>query len=648
VSDWLNPLRRMLDRSSRPARFFFCDDNVGRDNVALRELLDLFAAHKIPIDLGLTRELLDGNLAEELRTRLVSSNGRVGLHRRGFSRVNRAAAAPSALESRPNVRTLRARTRGNAAPRVQPEFQPVTDGTVAVLPMTRPQSPQLPVSVDWCSHRRGDTASAPEHLGRLMAVATSRHQPVGIILDHTRMSRNEWQALEELLVLLANHRRVQCLPVRVLAGHPGPIEDGQEAASESTPTTAEVRAHEEKSLGKRSGGALHWLHDRFNRLGSRVRWLALAACLVAAGLLAWRWLGEGNPTARFLTAPVVRGDIENTVLSAGTLQPYEFVDVGAQTSGQLKSLKVQLGDKVVKGQLLAEIDPVINASKVAEAEATLAGLKAQWSGKKEQLELAALQKARSEELQKHGAQAESDAEIAQSNYKVARDALASLSADMKQARAVLETARANLEYTRITAPMSGEVVSIIAREGQTLNASQQAPTLLRIAALDTMTVWALVPEADVPRLRVGQDVYFTLLGQDEHRWHSRLRQILPSPEIIAQVVFYDALFDVPNPQHQLKVQMTAQVSFVLDEAKNALSVPLSALSAAKPQKPGRAIVRRLDAKGRVEKRPVEVGITNAVSAQILSGLNEGDVVIVGEGDPKGKDKPHAIRPPSPR
>jgi macrolide-specific efflux system membrane fusion protein len=291
---------------------------------------------------------------------------------------------------------------------------------------------------------------------------------------------------------------------------------------------------------------------------------------------------------------------------------------------------VQLGDKVKRGQLLAEIDPLISASKVAEATATLANLQAQWEGKKAQFELARLQKSRSDDLRRQGAQATSDSEIAVSNYKLAHSALQALEAQIKQAQAELETAQVNLAYTRITAPMDGEVVSINALEGQTLNATQQAPTILRIAQLDTMTVWALVPEADVSRLRTGQDVYFTGLGRGERRWHGRLRQILPSPQVIANVIFYNALFDVPNPQRELKVQMTAQVFFVLAQANDALYVPLSALGATHHSgRAGPHTVRVLGEDGSIEARRVQVGITNAVAAQILSGLNEGETVVTG-------------------
>lgn len=596
MSDWLSPLRHMLDRSPQPVRFFFRDNHVGQDNEGLRGVLDLFAVHRVPIDV--------------------------------------AASA----------HTARAGSRAVSA-RVAPLRSAKRYWIDAQRPMTTDAAVQRPLSVDWCRHSPGNNPASRDHLGRLIAVAASRNVPVGIILDHSRINGAELRAIEQLLLVLSNHRKVQCVLMGQLADLSAANEDSAQAAESSMPQAADQTADEATRAERLTRVGYRWF--------ARYRWLWLGGLVVLAVLGGARWLSGGPAETQLLTAPVLRGDIENAVLSAGTVQPYEFVDVGAQTSGQLKSLKVQLGDRVSKGQLLAEIDPVISESKVLEAEATLANLTAKRDGKRAKLALRQRQKRRSDELESQHAQAESAAEIAESNYELARNELAALEAQMKQAAAALQTARANLEYTRITAPMAGEVVSITAREGQTLNASQQAPVILRIATLDTMTVWALVPEADVSSLKIGQDVYFTVLGQDERRWTGRLRQILPSPEIIANVVFYNALFDVPNPLGELKVQMTAQVFFVADHAKDALCVPLAALHSTGSGATQQNTVRVLDKDGHVIKRKVLVGVTNAVSAQILSGVSEGEAVVIGTSDAKKDNtKPgvsHSLpRGPGPR
>ena len=170
----------------------------------------------------------------------------------------------------------------------------------------------------------------------------------------------------------------------------------------------------------------------------------------------------------------------------------------------------------------------------------------------------------------------SDRDITKAAYDVAFADAASLSAQMKEAAAAIDTAKANLGYTKITAPMAGEVVSISLLEGQTLNANQSAPNILRIADISTVTVWAQVSEADIVRVKPGQDVYFTILG-DSRRWNGKVRQILPTPELINNVVFYDVLFDIPNPERELKIQMTAQVFIVLAQAKGVLLIPAAAI-----------------------------------------------------------------------
>jgi macrolide-specific efflux system membrane fusion protein len=242
----------------------------------------------------------------------------------------------------------------------------------------------------------------------------------------------------------------------------------------------------------------------------------------------------------------------------------------------LQSLKVKRGDQVVKDQLLAEIDPVLADSALTAANATLQSITSQRALKQAQLVLAKAQRDRNDKSFPEGIISASDRDVTQANFDVASADVASLTAQMKQATAAVDTAKANLGYTKITAPMAGEVVSITTLEGQTVNASQQAPNILRIADISTMTVWAQVSEADIVRVKVGQDVYFTVLG-GPRRWNGKVRQILPSPELINNVVFYDVLFDVPNTDRQLDIQMTAQVFIALAQAKGVLLIPVAAI-----------------------------------------------------------------------
>jgi macrolide-specific efflux system membrane fusion protein len=359
---------------------------------------------------------------------------------------------------------------------------------------------------------------------------------------------------------------------------------------------------------------------------------AIGALLVAgAGAFGYH-LVFGPAKVAYATATVERGDVETTVVAAGILQPIKYVDVGAQTSGKLKSLKVQRGDHVTENQLLAEIDPVLADTALTAANATLSSMTSQRAEKQAQLVLATAQRTRNDDLFAKQMISASDRDVTKATYDVAVADVASLSAQMKQSTAAVDTAKANVSYTKITAPMAGEVVSISLLEGQTLNANQSAPNILRIADISTVTVSAQVSEADIVRVKAGQDVYFTILG-DSRRWTGKIRQVLPTPELINNVVFYDVLFDIPNPDGELNIQMTAQVFIVLAKAKGVLRVSTAAIDNARE---GATIkVQVLNADGRLEDRTITIGIKSELTAEVTAGLNENDRVVIRGVAPQG-------------
>jgi RND family efflux transporter, MFP subunit len=351
--------------------------------------------------------------------------------------------------------------------------------------------------------------------------------------------------------------------------------------------------------------------------------VALAALLLLlAGLGWWLLARNGADKAQWITAPASRGDIEDTTTALGTLQPLNYVDVGTQVSGQLHKVFVEIGDQVQDGQPLGEIDPTVYGSKVAAGEAQLQSLEAQLSEKLAQQKLAEEQFARQDRMLKANATSQDSFQSAQAALRAAQAQVANLRAQMAQIASTLKGDKANLGYTKIYAPMAGTVVSQTTRQGQTVVASQQAPTILRIADLKTMTVWTQVSEADVVKLKVGQDVYFTTLGQPERKRTSTLRQILPTPDVTNNVVLYNALFDVPNPDGDLGIQMSAQVFFVHAQAKDAVLVPISAL--AMTGRPDTLLVMK---DGQPQPRRVSIGVRNRVHAQIVSGLEAGEMVV---------------------
>jgi macrolide-specific efflux system membrane fusion protein len=351
------------------------------------------------------------------------------------------------------------------------------------------------------------------------------------------------------------------------------------------------------------------------------------AVLVVLALAAYFWLSPAKKN-EYLTATVQRIDLENAVLATGVLQALKQVEVGAQVSGQLKSLKVVLGQTVKKGDWLAEIDPVISQNTLAQEQAKLENLQAQKLAKEVRVKQAELTWARQREMLAQDAAPRQDMESADAELRALRADGVSLDAQIRQQKLAMASAQTNLSYTRIVAPIDGDVVSISTLEGQTVVAAFQVPTLMKLADLSTMTVKAQVSEADVVRVRAGQPVYFTILGDPDRRYYGTLRAVQPSPEKINNAVFFNALFDVPNPDRTLRVDMTAQVAIMLGEAKQALTVPLTALGAR--DKDGRQEVRVLKPDQTVERRQVRVGITNNFQAQVLEGLKEGDNVITGD------------------
>jgi len=357
------------------------------------------------------------------------------------------------------------------------------------------------------------------------------------------------------------------------------------------------------------------------------------------------WLVWAKPSAQAdapATALVQRGDFEDTVGATGTLQPRDYVDVGTQVSGQVRKLHVKIGARVEKGELLAELDPTVYVARVDATQAQLRNQEAQLTERQANLRLAGQKLKRQANMMREQATTAEAVQVAEAELESAKAQVASLKAQIQQTHSTLRADQANLAYTKIHAPMAGTVVSENAKEGQTLNANQQAPIVVRIADLSVMTVQTQVSEADVSRLRLGMPVYFTTLGSEGKRWEGELRQVNPTPEVVNNVVLYNALFDVPNPDGALMTQMTAQVFFVVAAAKDAVLVPAAAVRRAPD---GRATVRVAGAEGRLENREVELGLVSRVSAQVLSGLEPGERVATSGAAPRGAREASAARMP---
>jgi macrolide-specific efflux system membrane fusion protein len=387
--------------------------------------------------------------------------------------------------------------------------------------------------------------------------------------------------------------------------------------------------------------------------------LALAICAALAAGAAAVGIGQsGDSTgASVLTTPVARGDIEVTVLAQGTIKPRNLVAVGAQASGRITSIAVELGQTVRTGDLIAEIDSVNQRNALRTAQSDLAVARAQRLERESTLDLAERTLERLEKLQRSNLSLQAEYDGAVSDVAVSKAQIQALDAQIAQAQVAIETAQANLDYTRITAPSDGTVLAITAQQGQTVNAAQSAPTIVVLGDLTRMEVFAEISEADIGQVEPGQQVWFTTLGAPGRRYEAVLEAVAPAPESIvndpsiggtaassaaAEAIYYNGRFTVPNPDGTLRTYMTAEVHIVMGTARDVLTVPSMALGS--PDGDGRYRLQVQGSDGTLSDRVVSVGLNDKVMAEITDGLAEGEKIVTGTGGDSPSRSPLAGMP----
>ena len=341
----------------------------------------------------------------------------------------------------------------------------------------------------------------------------------------------------------------------------------------------------------------------------------------------------------FITDSVTRGNIESVVLTNGVLYPSKLVSVGAQISGLIEKIGVQLGDEIKQGDFIAQIDNLTQKNALKEAEALLKSIDAQLRAKQAQIKVATAEFTRSKKMLATSASSQADYDTAESVLAVYRAELDQLNAEKEKSIISVDNAQVNLGYTLIESPIDGTVIYVSVEEGQTVNNNQGTPSIIELAQLDVMTIKAQVSEADIINVSAGQKVYFTILGATGKKYYGVLRAIEPGPTLLSgddsslkigddEAIYYNALFDVGNPDKLLRFGMTTQVSIILEKAENALLVPSQVLVKRSGLKASyQVLVKNGD---QAEYRNVDVGINNKIYAQILSGLNEGDEIVISQ------------------
>jgi HlyD family secretion protein len=312
----------------------------------------------------------------------------------------------------------------------------------------------------------------------------------------------------------------------------------------------------------------------------RGRHLLIAASIllvIGGAAVAWRTAAR-RPRVRFDTLRADRGRIVAKVTATGTLSAIVTVQVGSQVSGRVAALDADFNSRVRKGQLIAKIDPALFEAAVQQARANLVAAQGNVVKARAQAIDARRQATRNAALAGEKLIAQADSDTSQANADAAEAAVAAAQGSVEQAKAALFQANVNLAYTSIVSPTDGVVISRNVDVGQTVAASLQAPTLFVIARdLAKMQVDTSVAEADVGRIRDGMRVTFGVDAYPAETFEGVVRQIRNAPQTVQNVVTYDAVIDVANPDLKLRPGMTANVTFVYAQGEDVLRVPNAAL-----------------------------------------------------------------------
>ena len=371
-----------------------------------------------------------------------------------------------------------------------------------------------------------------------------------------------------------------------------------------------------------------------------LKYALLGALVIALGGYGiYRFTYVEPPT--YMTAMPSTRDIKQQVYATGTVAGKVEVDVGAQVSGQIQKLYVERGDRVKRGDLLCEIDPEIQQNDLRRAQAEEKLIAAQIASKVAQIKMLKSEHLRQQRLLKNDATSSQSAEQAEAEYEMALADLDALKAQYDQAVISVDDATTNLGYTRIVAPMDGTVYAIPVEEGQTVNANQTTPTILKLATLDTMTVEAEISEADVVKVQPGMPCRFTIMGLPNRYFEANLRSIDPAPASAeststssstsssTEAIYYNALLDVDNSEGILRIDMTAEVEITIAEVKGVKAIPIAAVQ--NEAADGTATVYQLLTQGQINPITVKLGIRDDQYVEVTNAdFDDSQPLVIGD------------------
>ena len=368
------------------------------------------------------------------------------------------------------------------------------------------------------------------------------------------------------------------------------------------------------------------------------------------------WLGTkffGNDdNITYITEKVQRQNIQKVVNAAGEVRAIQLVTVGAQVSGKIETLYVTVGQVVKKGDLIAEIDSTTQQNEVDINKAKLNSYEAQLAAAKVSLKIAEKKYKRTQALRKQNAASAEDLEDAEDAYETAKSKVTELDSTIKETEISLSTAETNLGYTKITAPLDGTIVSVPVKQGQTINAAMDTPTIVQIADLSQMEILIEISEGDISNIKPGVKVTYSILGDLNNIYETTLKSIDPGLTLLTnneytevvgsdEAIYYYGRLVVPNDRGVLRIGMTTQNVIYEDSAEDVLTVPATAI-----KNEGQGKFVEILTKNGVEKRSVVTGVSDGLNIEVKSGVKEGEeAVLTKMSSAEISDKTSKIRGP---
>lgn len=365
--------------------------------------------------------------------------------------------------------------------------------------------------------------------------------------------------------------------------------------------------------------------------------LIIAIIVLLACVAVYFFVFKKSDDIHYITIPASKQTISQEVSATGEVAPIQLVTVGAQVSGQIEELYVKLGQKIKKGDLIAQIDSTTQQNTYDTEEAKLESYQAQYEAAQVQLSVAKSEYERQTTLYGQKATSKASLEEAQSAYASAKSRVVELKSLIAQTQISLNTAKVNLGYTKIVSPLDGTVVSMPVEVGQTVNAATSTPTIVQIADLSEMKILMEISEGDINKIQPGMVVTYAILSSPDEVFTTTLKAIDPGLTSLTngnytqggsadQAIYYYGRLEVPNPDGKLRIGMTTQDTIEIARKEDVLAVPVVALT----QYAGKSYVKILEGNNQVIERMVTTGLSDGINVEITSGLQAGEKVVLSQ------------------